>query len=46
MMNMSESVNANKQMREWFPRSCNHHQTGPAGAVLFAPPFRDPFNYN
>jgi hypothetical protein len=23
----------------------NHHQTGPAGAVLFAPPFRDPFNY-
>ena len=24
----------------------NHHQTGPAGAVLFAPPFRDPFNYN
>src|SRR5207244_13337032 len=24
----------------------NPHQTGPAGAVLFAPPFRDPFNYN
>ena len=24
----------------------NHHQTGPAGAVMFAPPFRDPFNYN
>ena len=24
----------------------NHHQTGPAGTVLFAPPFRDPFNYN
>src|SRR5204862_4672865 len=24
----------------------SHHQTGPAGAVLFAPPFRDPFNYN
>jgi hypothetical protein len=24
----------------------NHHQTGPAGAVLFAPPFRDPFNYH
>ncbi len=48
MMNMSESVNANKQMyREWFPAIMyNHHQTGPAGAVLFAPPFRDPFNYN
>ncbi len=48
MMNMSESVNANKMMyREWFPAIMyNHHQTGPEGAVLFAPPFRDPFNYN
>jgi hypothetical protein len=48
MMNMSESTNANKMMyREWFPVIMyNHHQTGPAGAVLFAPPFRDPFNYN
>jgi hypothetical protein len=33
--------------REWFPQiAYNHHQTGPAGTVLFAPPFRDPFNYN
>jgi hypothetical protein len=24
----------------------NHHQTGPIGTVMFAPPFRDPFNYN
>jgi len=48
MMNMSESTNANKMMyREWFPVIMyNHHQTGPAGAVLFAPPFRDPFNYH
>src|SRR5258708_7853561 len=23
----------------------NHHRTGPAGTVLFAPPFRDPFNF-
>jgi hypothetical protein len=48
MMNMSESTNANKVMyREWYPVIMyNHHQTGPAGAVLFAPPFRDPFNYN
>jgi hypothetical protein len=48
MMNMSESVNANKVMyREWYPVIMyNHHQTGPAGAVLFAPPFRDPFNYH
>jgi len=48
MATQSESINANKMMyREWFPAIMyNHHQTGPAGAVLFAPPFRDPFNYN
>lgn len=33
--------------REWFPQIMyNHHQTGPSGTVMFAPPFRDPFNYN
>jgi len=33
--------------RGWFPQIVyNHHQTGPAGCVLFAPPFRPPFNYN
>ncbi len=32
---------------EWYPQIMyNHHQTGPAGTVMFAPPFRDPFNYN
>ena len=32
--------------REWFPQIVyNQHQTGPSGCVLFAPPFRDPFNY-
>ncbi len=38
----------NRQMFiEWFPQIMyNHHQTGPAGAVVFVPPFRDPFNYN
>ena len=48
MMNQPESENANRIMyREWFPAIMyNHHQTGPAGAVLFAPPFRDPFNYH
>jgi hypothetical protein len=31
---------------EWFPQIVyNHHQTGPVGTVMFAPPFRDPFNY-
>lgn len=32
--------------REWFPQIVyNQHQSGPAGTVLFASPFRDPFNY-
>ncbi len=48
MSNMKETVNMNRQLFiEWFPQIVyNHHQTGPAGAVLFAPPFRDPFNYH
>ena len=43
-----ESTNMNHQLfLEWFPQIMyNHHQTGPAGAVIFMPPFRDPFNYN
>jgi len=46
--NMPESANMSRVMYiEWFPQVMyNHHQTGPAGTVLFAPPFRDPFNYN
>ena len=41
------SMNMNRILyREWFPQIVyNHHQTGPAGTVMFAPPFRDPFNY-
>src|SRR5213594_2923436 len=32
--------------REWYPQIVyDHHQTGPRGAVMFSPPFRDPFNY-
>ncbi len=48
MSNMKETTNMNRQMfLEWFPQIVyNHHQTGPAGAVIFMPPFRDPFNYN
>jgi hypothetical protein len=48
MSNMPETTNMNRQMfMEWFPQIVyNHHQTGPAGAVIFMPPFRDPFNYN
>jgi hypothetical protein len=47
MAALAESTNINKIMyREWYPQIMyNHHQTGPAGTVMFAPPFRDPFNY-
>ncbi len=32
--------------REWHPQIVyNHHQSGPAGTVLFCPPLRDPNNY-
>ena len=35
------------QYHEWFPQIIyNHHQTGPAGAVIYCPPFRAPFNHN
>jgi hypothetical protein len=48
MSALAESTNINRIMyREWIPQIMyNHHQTGPAGTVMFAPPFRDPFNYN
>lgn len=48
MSNLPESQNMNKLMYwEWMPQIMyNHHQTGPAGTVIFSPPFRDPFNYN
>lgn len=47
MSAQSESEAINRVFyHEWFPQIIyNHHQTGPAGTVLFAPPFRDPFNY-
>ena len=43
-----ESTNMNRVLYiEWLPQIMyNHHQTGPPGTVMFAPPFRDPFNYN
>ena len=48
MSNLAETTNMNRIMfQEWFPQIVyNHHQTGPAGTVMFAPPFRDPFNFN
>src|SRR6266404_5996719 len=47
MTALSESEAINRVLyRDWFPQIVyNHHQTGPAGAVMFSPPFRDPFNY-
>src|SRR5687767_175554 len=47
MAAQNESININTQLyREWFPQIIyNHHQTGPTGTILFAPPFRDPANY-
>lgn len=47
MSAMKESTNMNRQLYlEWFPQVVyNHHQSGPAGTVMFVPPFRDPFNH-
>src|SRR5437667_2438173 len=47
MVNQPETEAINRVFfHEWFPHIVyNHHQTGPVGTVLFAPPFRDPFNY-
>ncbi len=46
--NMPETTNMNRQLfLEWFLQIMyNHHQSGPAGTVVFMPPFRDPFNYH
>ena len=48
MNNMPETTNQNRVLFiEWIPQIMhNVHQTGPAGQVIFIPPFRDPFNYN
>ena len=48
MASLAETENMNRVMyREWFPQIVyNHHQTGPRGTVMFAPPFRDPPNHN
>jgi len=47
MSALAETTNMNRVMyREWYPQIVyNHHQTGPAGTVMFSPPFRDPPNY-
>jgi hypothetical protein len=47
MSSQAETININRVLyQEWFPQIVyDHHQTGPPGTVMFAPPFRDPFNY-
>jgi hypothetical protein len=47
MSTQAETINMNRILyKEWFPQIVyDHHQSGPAGTVMFAPPFRDPFNY-
>ncbi|MBI2834402.1 MAG: peptidase [Acidobacteria bacterium] len=48
VLNQPETQNIGRVMFiDWIPQIMyNHHQTGPVGVMLFAPPFRDPFNYN
>jgi hypothetical protein len=43
-----ETENVNRVLyHQWFPQLLyNHHQSGPAGTVVYSPPFRDPYNYN
>jgi hypothetical protein len=46
MATQAETVNMNRVLyREWFPQIVyDHHQPGPAGTVMFAPPFHGPSN--
>jgi len=48
MAALAETENMNRvAYREWYPQIMyNHHQSGPAGTVMFSPPFRDPPNHN
>ncbi len=44
----AETKNINRALyRDWFPQILyNHHQSGPAGTVVYSPPLRDPYNFN
>ncbi|MEO8623231.1 MAG: peptidase, partial [bacterium] len=48
MSTQAETENENRVLyHEWFPQILyNHHQSGPAGTVVYSPPLRDPYNYN
>jgi hypothetical protein len=47
MATQAETINMNRILyRDWIPQIVyDHHQTAPEGTVMFAPPFREPFNY-
>lgn len=47
-MNLAETRNINRILyEEWLPQVVyNHHQSSPAGTIMFIPPFRNPFNYH
>lgn len=47
MSTQPETRNINRILfEEWFPQIVyDHHQSSPTGTVMFAPPFRAPFNY-
>ncbi len=44
----AETENINRILyHEWLPQILyNHHQSGPAGTVVWSSPQRDPYNYN
>lgn len=46
--NLAETRNMNRIFySEWYPQIVyNHHQSAPAGTIMFIPPFRNPFNYH
>jgi len=47
LSSQAETTNMNRVLyKEWFPQIVyDQHQPGPSGTVMFAPPFRGPFNY-
>jgi hypothetical protein len=47
-LDAGETENINRILyHEWMPQILyNHHQSGPAGTVVWSSPQRDPYNYN
>jgi hypothetical protein len=48
MSTQAETENINRVLyHDWLPQILyNHHQSGPAGTVVWSSPQRDPYNYN